>query len=196
MVKTTPAIILSAGYSKRLGEHKALVDVAGKTLLEHAILKLQHAGCEPVIVVVNQELQFDALMLSNGAVIVVNKSPENGRTGSLKVGLNSVLAELGRMPNKAIMCPVDRPGWKASHIAKLIESDRSCCLIEGRIKGHPVSLVKDDLLAVMAANDDAPLKDIVRFESVAVDNTLLSLNIDTPEDKVRLTESADFFVEL
>lgn len=196
MVKTTPAIILSAGYSKRLGEHKALVDVAGKTLLEHAILKLQHAGCEPVIVVVNQELQFDALMLSNGAVIVVNKSPENGRTGSLKVGLNSVLAELGRMPNKAIMCPVDRPGWKASHIAKLIESDRSCCLIEGRIKGHPVSLVKDDLLGVMAANDDAPLKDIVRFESVAVDNTLLSLNIDTPEDKVRLTESADFFVEL
>lgn len=196
MVKTTPAIILSAGYSKRLGEHKALVDVAGKTLLEHAILKLQHAGCEPVIVVVNQELQFDALMLSNGAVVVVNKSPENGRTGSLKVGLNSVLAELGRMPNKAIMCPVDRPGWKASHIAKLIESDRSCCLIEGRIKGHPVSLVKDDLLAVMAANDDAPLKDIVRFESVAVDNTLLSLNIDTPEDKVRLTESADFFVEL
>lgn len=196
MVKTTPAIILSAGYSKRLGEHKALVDVAGKTLLEHAILKLQHAGCEPVIVVVNQELQFDALMLSNGAVVVVNKSPENGRTGSLKVGLNSVLAELGRMPNKAIMCPVDRPGWKASHIAKLIESDRSCCLIEGRIKGHPVSLVKDDLLGVMAANDDAPLKDIVRFESVAVDNTLLSLNIDTPEDKVRLTESADFFVEL
>ena len=196
MVKTTPAIILSAGYSKRLGEHKALVDVAGKTLLEHAVLKLQHAGCEPVIVVVNQELQFDALMLSNGAVVVVNKSPENGRTGSLKVGLNSVLAELGRMPNKAIMCPVDRPGWKASHIAKLIESDRSCCLIEGRIKGHPVSLVKDDLLGVMAANDDAPLKDIVRFESVAVDNTLLSLNIDTPEDKVRLTESADFFVEL
>lgn len=196
MVKTTPAIILSAGYSKRLGEHKALVDVAGKTLLEHAILKLQHAGCEPVIVVVNQELQFDALMLSNGAVVVVNKSPENGRTGSLKVGLNSVLAELGRMPNKAIMCPVDRPGWKASHIAKLIESDRSCCLIEGRIKGHPVSLVKDDLLGVMAANDDTPLKDIVRFESVAVDNTLLSLNIDTPEDKVRLTESADFFVEL
>ena len=196
MVKTTPAIILSAGYSKRLGEHKALVDVAGKTLLEHAILKLQHAGCEPVIVVVNQELQFDALMLSNGAVIVVNKSPENGRTGSLKVGLTSVLSELGRMPNKAIMCPVDRPGWKASHIAKLIESDRSCCLIDGRIKGHPVSLVKDDLLGVMAANDDAPLKDIVRFESVAVDNTLLSLNIDTPEDKVRLTESADFFVEL
>ena len=196
MVKTTPAIILSAGCSKRLGEHKALVDVAGKTLLEHTILKLQHAGCEPVIVVVNQELQFDALMLSNGAVVVVNKSPENGRTGSLKVGLNSVLAELGRMPNKAIMCPVDRPGWKASHIAKLIESDRSCCLIEGRIKGHPVSLVKDDLLGVMAANDDAPLKDIVRFESVAVDNTLLSLNIDTPEDKVRLTESADFFVEL
>ena len=196
MVKTTPAIILSAGYSKRLGEHKALVEVAGKTLLEHAVLKLQQAGCAPVIIVVNQELQFDALMLSNGAVVVVNKLPENGRTGSLKVGLTSVLAELGRMPNKAIMCPVDRPGWKASHIAKLIESDMSCCLTDGSVKGHPVSLVKNDLLNIMAANDDATLKNIVRFESVAVDNSLLSLNIDTPKDKVRLTESADFFVEL
>ena len=48
----------------------------------------------------------------------------------------------------------------------------------------------------MAANDDAPLKDIVKFESVAVDNTVLSLNIDRPEDKARLTENADFFVEL
>lgn len=196
MVKTTPAIILSAGYSKRLGEHKALVEVAGKTLLEHAILKLQLAGCTPVIVVVNQELQFDALMVSNGAVVVVNKSPENGRTGSLKVGLTSMLSELGRMPNKAIMCPVDRPGWKASHIGKLTENDRSCCLTDNSGNGHPVALVKDDLLAIMAANDDVPLKDIVRFESVAVDNTLLSLNIDTPEDKARLTESADFFVEL
>lgn len=196
MVKTTPAIILSAGYSKRLGEHKALVEVAGKTLLELAVLKLQQAGCAPVIIVVNQELQFDALMLSNGAVVVVNKLPENGRTGSLKVGLTSVLAELGRMPNKAIMCPVDRPGWKASHIAKLIESDMSCCLTDGSVKGHPISLVKNDLLNIMAANDDAPLKNIVRFESVAVDNSLLSLNIDTPKDKVRLTESADFFVEL
>lgn len=196
MVKTTPAIILSAGYSKRLGEHKALVEVAGKTLLEHAVLKLQQAGCAPVIIVVNQELQFDALMLSNGAVVVVNKSPENGRTGSLKVGLTSVLAELGRMPNKAIMCPVDRPGWKASHIGKLTETGRSCCLSDGSVKGHPVSLVKNDLLDIMAATDDAPLKNIVRFESVEVDNSLLSLNIDTPKDKVRLTESADFFVEL
>lgn len=196
MVKTTPAIILSAGYSKRLGEHKALVEVAGKTLLEHAIIKLQHAGCGPVIVVVNQELQFDALMLSNGAAVVVNKSPEKGRTGSLKVGLTSVLSELGRIPNKAIMCPVDRPGWKASHIAKLIESDDSCCLTDNSVNGHPVSLVKDDLLSVMAANDDAPLNEIVKFESVAVNNSLLSLNIDTPDDKVTLSESADFFIEL
>tara|TARA_B100001778_G_scaffold197767_1_gene163145 strand:- start:1594 stop:2184 length:591 start_codon:yes stop_codon:yes gene_type:complete len=196
MVKATPAIILSAGYSKRLGEHKALVEVAGKTLLEHAILKLQHAGCSPVIIVVNQELQFDALMSSNGATVVVNKSPEKGRTGSLKVGLTSVLAELGRLPNKAIMCPVDRPGWKASHIGKLIESEVSCCLTDNSVNGHPVLLVKRDLLDIMAANDDAPLKDIVKFESVAVNNTVLSLNIDRPEDKVRLTENADFFVEL
>ena len=48
----------------------------------------------------------------------------------------------------------------------------------------------------MAANDDAPLNEIVKFEPVAVNNSLLSLNIDTPDDKVTLRESADFFIEL
>ncbi len=196
MNKKDPAIILSAGRSKRLGEPKALVQVLGKTLLEHSIMKLKKAGCEPIIVVVNHDLQFDALLVSCGATIVVNKNPENGRTGSLKVGINSLLTEWGRMPNRVIMCPVDRPGWKASHITKLLEQQKSSCLTDGVINGHPVSLVTDDLHNILSAKDDESLKQIVNFDAVSISNSLLSLNIDTDEDKLKLVENADFFIEL
>ncbi len=196
MVKTTPAIILSAGYSRRLGKPKALVEVSGKTLLEHAINKLQFAGCNPIIIVVNQELQYDALLLSNGSTIVVNKDPDKGRTGSLKVGLQSLQIEFGRVPNKVIMCPVDRPGWKASHIKQLLAQVESSCLADGERNGHPVSIVKNDLEAVIMANDDKPLKEIVTFEPVTVSNSLLSLNIDTEADKLKLNQNAEFFSKL
>ena len=72
MAKTTPAIILSAGFSRRLGKPKALVEVSGKTLLEHAINKLQFAGCNPIIIVVNQELQYDASAMQSYTLIYRN----------------------------------------------------------------------------------------------------------------------------
>ena len=148
MSKSPPAIILSSGHSKRLGQPKSLVEINGKTLLSLAVDKLLLAGCSPVVVVVNKAIQFESLMNSNGAMVVVNKNPENGRTGSLKVGINSIISDIGRIPKSIIMAPVDRPGWKSGHIAKLLESNVSSCLLQNGKKGHPVHLVKKDLLSV------------------------------------------------
>lgn len=194
--KATPAIILNSGFSSRLGEPKSLVQVCGKSLLTHAVEKLLIAGCSPVVVVVNKELQFDSVMNSKGATIVVNNNPESGRTGSLKVALNSILGDLGRMPNSVIMSPIDRPGWKSSHVTQLIQSESSSCLYQDGIKGHPVKLVKDDLLVIMSSADDAPLRELVKFDNTEVFDSLLSLNIDTPEDLVELEKCSEFFVEL
>tara|TARA_B100002052_G_scaffold49745_1_gene42820 strand:+ start:6330 stop:6920 length:591 start_codon:yes stop_codon:yes gene_type:complete len=196
LAKSIPAIILSGGLSKRLGKPKALVEVNGTTLLEHAIDKLHNVGCNPIVVVVNKDLQFEALMRSKGAVIVVNKNPEKGRTGSLKIGLNSILSELGRMPKSVIMSPIDRPGWKSGHITKLLESNVSSCLLQNGKKGHPVHLVKSDLLNVINASDDTPLRDLVDFDTVEIHDGLLSLNIDTPDDLTILLDNSQFFDKL
>ena len=193
MAKSIPAIILSGGLSTRLGKPKALVEVNGRTLLVHAIEKLHNAGCSPIVVVVNKDLQFEALMRSKGAIIVVNKHPEKGRTGSLKIGLNSILSELGRMPKSVIMSPIDRPGWKSKHVEKLLESNKSSCLFENGKKGHPVHLVKKDLLNLLNASDDTPLRDLVNFDTVEINDGLLSLNIDTPDDLRILLDNSQFF---
>ena len=196
MPEKVPAVVLSGGLSSRLGQPKALVTVNNKSLLSIAVEKLQNAACHPIIVVTNRDLQFDALMQSKGASIVVNNYPENGRTGSLKIGLKSVIAELGKIPKKLIMCPIDRPGWKASHIGSLIASSTSTCLSDNGSKGHPVSLVKNDLLTVLNAADNDSLRTLVNFDNVEVTNALLELNIDTPEDLEKLRQYADFFDEL
>ena len=196
MAKSIPAIILSGGLSTRLGKPKALVEVNGSTLLNHAIEKLHNVGCSPIVVVVNKDLQFEALMRSKGAVVVVNKHPEKGRTGSLKIGLNSILSELGRMPKSVIMSPIDRPGWKSSHITQLLQAKNSSCLSQSGDKGHPVKLVKSHLVKIINAPDEIPLRDLVKFDNTEVANALLSLNIDTPEDLEKLSKQSEFFDEL
>lgn len=196
MSKNTPAIILSSGHSQRLGQPKSLVEINDKTLLSLAVDKLLLAGCSPVVVVVNKAIQFESLMNSNDAIVVVNKNPENGRTGSLKVGINSLISDIGRIPKSIIMVPVDRPGWKSSHISKLIDAKNSSCLCQNGQKGHPVKLVKNDLLKIINSPDEAPLRDLVTFDKTEVSDAILSLNIDTPDDLIELSNYSEFFNEL
>ena len=193
MAKGVPAIIIAAGHSKRLGRPKAFVEVAGKTLLQHAILKLQSVNCKTIIVVTNQDCFFQATMQSNGAIIALNKNPDEGRTGTIKIGLSSLIDELGRIPRKVILAPVDRPGWSIESIVKLSLNETSSCLTSKNVNGHPVLLVGEDLQRIMDANKSTPLRDIISFEKVQVDEKLLGLNIDTLEDIAILQSNSIFF---
>ena len=47
----TPAVILAAGHSLRLGRPKALVEVNGKELVRWVHERLVSEGCRPVVVV-------------------------------------------------------------------------------------------------------------------------------------------------
>ena len=60
MAASIPAIIIAAGLSKRLGRPKAFVEIAGKTLLQHSISKLQSLNCNPIIIVTNQDCFFQS----------------------------------------------------------------------------------------------------------------------------------------
>lgn len=188
-----PAIIIAAGHSKRLGRPKAFVEIAGKTLLQHTIFKLQSMNCNPIVVVTNKDGLFDSTMQSSGAKVSLNKNPENGRTGSIQVGLSSLLDEIGRMPKKVILAPVDRPGWGVESIVELSLSEVSSCLSSNGHNGHPVLLVGDDLQSLLVADKATPLRDIISFERLQVDEPLLGLNIDTKEDLEILQSNSDFF---
>ena len=64
------------------------------------------------------------------------------------------------------------------------------------VKKDPVKLVKNDLLKIINSPDEAPLRDLVTFDKTEVSDAILSLNIDTPEDLIELSNYSEFFNEL
>ncbi|MDA7463760.1 NTP transferase domain-containing protein [Candidatus Poseidonia alphae] len=190
MARSVPGIILAAGASSRLGEPKLLVNVGGTPLVRWAYENLKTAGCEPIIVVTRAELSVDVLLAVPDAIVSINPHPEAGRTGSLQNGISSLHSELGRLPRKVVMAPVDRPGWNASLVKALTGHDESVCPIHQGRKGHPVVLNGDDLERILSVSSATPLRDIVSFKEVTVHGPWLHLNIDTPESLSNLQEDA------
>ncbi len=188
MARGCPALVLAAGASKRLGHPKALVDVGATTLVGLAVRRLLAAGCEPVVVVTRQSLQFDVLTQALNATVVVNPDPEAGRTGSVQRGLLALMGDKGRTPRKVIIAPVDRPGWSTEHAVQLMQHEVTANLSCGGKKGHPLLLHDPDIERILAANPTTPLRDLIRPQACDVDAPHLSLNIDTPEDLDTLAE--------
>ena len=193
MANSCPVVIIAAGESKRLGRPKVFVEVAGKSLLIHAIERFQKLNCEPVVIVTNQECFFQTTIDSKGTAVVLNSNPKDGRTGSIQLGISSIMNEIGRVPKRVIIAPVDRPGWDIENILSLMESNQSSCLASNGVSGHTVLLVGDDLHTVISAEKHIPLRDIISFEKKHVEAPFLSMNIDTEKDVEYLRENKHFF---
>jgi len=147
-----------------------------------ACRRLQNAGCSPIVVVTSSELAFECLKSAPGATIVINKAPQEGRTGSIQSGLMSLCGDHGRTPRRVLIAPVDRPGWNISMVKQLIENNHSCKPVYNKRSGHPVIIAGDDIEEVLAALPDEPLRELVSFNPVQVNYQLISLNIDTQQD--------------
>lgn len=182
MAKLCPAVILAAGASQRLGQPKSLVEIGNSTLVGLAFKKLIKAGCSPVIIVTRSELSVPIMQTTLGSTVIVNSTPEEGRTGSIQCGIMSLAGDKGRMPKQVIIAPVDRPGWAVEHIKTLALAKTSSTLSSNGRRGHPLLLDQDAIQTVLAAPPQTSLRELIPFDEVYVDAPLLGLNIDHPED--------------
>lgn len=175
LASATPAIILAAGASTRLGRAKALVEWNGETLIELAVRQLEAAGVEKIVIVSNKELAIDLLSIIKDRQIAINPTPEAGRNSSIQVGILSLMKESGRIPQRVLIVPVDRCGWQVTTVERLLEQNCSCTPIPA---GHPVLLY--EIEAVLAADGDTPLRSLFNPERIAAPG--IKLNIDSEED--------------
>jgi molybdenum cofactor cytidylyltransferase len=91
--KNCAIVILAAGDSSRLGRPKQLVEVNGKTLLQHTIDVAIKAKVEMVCVVLGSNYQILEDHIKGRQVeIVHNKNWQDGMATSITCGLNYVLA--------------------------------------------------------------------------------------------------------
>lgn len=182
MASSTPAVVLAAGFSRRLGRDKALVEVNGRPVVRWLYDRLEQAGCQPVVIVVNEQSAPAIARAVPSALLSVNPDPDAGRTGSFQCGLRTLAEALGTAPERVVMAPVDRPGWNVEVLDVVLQSHGDAAPAHNGRNGHPVLLTKTSIETVMASDADRPLRELVVFTSVSVHAPWLRLNLDTRGD--------------
>jgi nicotine blue oxidoreductase len=185
-------VLLAAGNGSRLGQPKALVDLAGSTLAERGVALLGDGGADPVIVVtgaVPVELP--------GVIAVHNPDWETGMGSSLATGL---LALSGGDAEAAVIALADQPLVGPESVRRLIGAFRSgagvaVAAYEGRPR-NPVLIAREHWPAVLElADGDTGARPFLRahHELVALiecGDTGRPDDVDTPEDLARVRREA------
>ncbi len=203
-------VILAAGESSRMGRDKALLPwppmaagsapglITTETFLSAAI-RLFFSHVDVVLVVAGKnEAALAPIVYANGASLVVNPDPARGQFSSLRVGLQEVLSR-GR--DAAMVTLVDRPPVRIETIAALeaafglamSKAGKKWAVIpeyQGK-HGHPILLGREMLEAFLKAPETSNARDVEHahqseIEYVAVDDPLVALNVDTPEEYAAL----------
>lgn len=189
-----PAIILAAGASRRLGQPKQLVRIAGETLLARTIRVVSEAGANPVLVVVgaNRGSIVENVDLSRVRV-VVNPDWEQGIASSIHAGIESLL-RLTPKADAAMILVCDQPKLTADHLKLLIdrfEEAEEPSIASSRyagIAGIPAIFPASKFARLLALEGDTGARFLLRNPEspmLSVDFAGGEADIDTPEDLAR-----------
>ncbi len=208
-------VILAAGESSRMGRDQALLpwpplppgSALGGTFLSAAI-QLFSPHVDLVLVVTGKnEAALAPVVYANGASLVVNPDavnpdvvnpdPSRGQFSSLRVGLQEVLSR-GR--DAAMVALVDRPPVRMGTLDSLEAAFEHAAIkrkwavvpeYQGT-RGYPILVGREMMEAFLKAPETSNAPDVERahqneIEYVPVDDPLVAMRVDTPEQYASLT---------
>lgn len=198
-------VILAAGESSRMGRDKALLPWPPKTgnsqgdpvstILSSAIQAFSEFCDEVFVVAGKNEAALRAVAYAEGASVVRNPAPERGQFSSLQTGLQEVL---NRGRDSAMVMLVDRPPAGAATLGTLIDAFEArghevwAIIPEYAGKhGHPIVIGREMIEAFLRAPATSNARDIEhahqnRIHYVVVNDPLVTMNVDTPEEYASL----------
>ena len=169
---------------------------SSETFLSAAIHSLLLATEFVLVVVGTNEATLAPIIYASGAVLVVNPDPSRGQFSSLQVGLHEVLNH-GR--DAAVVTLVDRPPASPKAIQTLRAAfegaDQNIWAVVPEFSGkhgHPYVVGREMMEAFLRVPATSVARDIEHLHQahiryVQVDDPLVALNINTPEDYAGLT---------
>jgi len=189
----TPAIVLAAGASTRMGRPKALLRAGDRTFIHRILGTLREGGVSDVVVVVRpgHDAVIAEVDASGFGRAVPNVRADEGQLSSLIAGLDAIDQPL---VVAALVTLVDVPFIAASTIRLLLARAAVCAapivraVHRGR-HGHPVIFKRDLFEALRQADPGVGAKAVVRaagVEDVEVDDPFVVEDVDTPEDYERI----------
>jgi len=180
-----------------MGRDKALLPWRGSTFLGRAIEVLGPLTEMVIVIGGNNAPHLQPLVSAAGAYLVVNREPERGQFSSLRIGVQEVL---NRGRDAAIVALVDRPMADTETVERLKQRflDRAAEGIwavvprYGDRNGHPLIIGREMIHAFLSAPPSATAREVEHthqqhMEYVNVDDPLVVLNVDTPDDYKRIT---------
>ena len=188
-VKRIAAIILAAGYSRRMGALKPILKLGDKTILERTIRLFRDLGIEEVIVVVGHGArEIVPIVHDCRARAIMNGQFKRGMFSSVQAGVKALSTD----SHAFFVLPVDIPLVHPRTIKDLLEAYRS-----GKSKmvfpvylgkrGHPPLVDACYRNEILSYSGEEGLRAVFRNhenESVQVevaDEMILS-DLDTPAD--------------
>ncbi|MDB4324801.1 nucleotidyltransferase family protein [bacterium] len=124
--RSVAAIVLAAGGSRRLGQPKQLVRLAGHSLVFRATYAAVAAGCRPVAVVVGavaDEVVREIDSLRDADVHPVECGDwREGLSASLRCGLRGLEALPDVRADAVVILPCDQPALEPGVIGRLIDA--------------------------------------------------------------------------
>jgi len=173
---------------------------AAETFLSAAIHLLAPYVDTVLIVVGSNEREIAPVVYANGASLIVNPDPSRGQFSSLQTGLQEVL---NRGRDAALITLVDRPPVRPDTVQVLLAAFERALLrrkwavvpeYQGK-HGHPMLASREMIEAFLKAPDTSNARAVEHahvdnIEYVAVDDPLVAVNVNTPEEYAALTAKA------
>jgi CTP:molybdopterin cytidylyltransferase MocA len=195
----TIGLILSAGQSSRMQEHKALLPWFECTLIEWEIVQMKKAGIQHIFVVLGYESEKIFPIIKNFNIhTIINKTWWKGRTNSIVTGLTNIKSTLINETNYNLLIQnVDQP-IKSNDLKILIEASRNSIfdIIQPTYNKelcHPLIINKDHFNNLLnIEKNKTTLRDFTKnyqIKKIKINAQYLQYNLNTPDEYKKALEN-------
>jgi molybdenum cofactor cytidylyltransferase len=179
---STAAIILAAGFSRRLGRPKQTLLLHGETLIARAIRTAHEAALTPIIVVVNPQAGFTAELTN--CLIAINHQAAEGIASSIRTGIHTAIAQ---QVTGAVLLTCDQIALRPDHLLALAaDPTRLTASAYANRTGIPAYFPSATFPSLLTLHGDTGARDLLR-SAHAIPAEELTLDIDTEADLQNLS---------
>jgi molybdenum cofactor cytidylyltransferase len=191
------ALVLAAGRSTRMGEHKLLLPLGGRSLVQYAVGAACASVLDPVIVVVGHDADAVARALPVDRYhLVRNPDYADGMSTSLRAGIAAVRAVAPSDLRGAFVLLADQPLVSATWLNRLAREadsfpDRIIAATYGGRRGHPIYFPAALLPDLERVRGDEGGRTVIerhadRVRALASERAEVALDVDDPRAYARL----------
>lgn len=174
-------LILAAGAGRRMGMPKAILEIGGVRLVDHAVSIFNQAGVAKIFVVLGAWVGP-----VDGATVIVSEDWQSGMASSLKTGLS----HLSGIPeiDSVVLSLVDLAGVTSVGVQTIAQTPGDLVVATySDAPGHPVKFSRFHWAGIMdSAHGNVGARDYLATRSdvhyLILDDIAAGIDLDTKED--------------